>query len=333
MEVIENKRQNNLDVLKCLCAFLVICIHIPYKGKFGEIVTPICRIAVPIFFMITGYFYTKTSKKPLKQIKKIFSLVILANLLYFLFGVLTNNLPDISNTNVIAKLILFNETPFAGHLWYLGAILYVLIIVYLADKIKIRKYLYFFIPILLIVDIIFGKYSILIFNKEFPYIYIRNFLFVGLPYFLIGDLLYKNKDKLLNKFSLKNLIILIIVFTITTLLEKYFLISINMNATRDQYISTTFLSITVFLLALKAKNVDDKFIFAIIGRKYSLYIYIVHLMIINLYNNYLVEKNILNYFIQIIVFLISLLIAIIYVKCKNIFVKKYKKLIEKGISH
>lgn len=215
----------------------------------------------------------------------------------------------------------------------MGAILYVLIIVYLADKIKIRKYLYFFIPILLIVDIIFGKYSILIFNKEFPYIYIRNFLFVGLPYFLIGDLLYKNKDKLLNKFSLKNLIILIIVFTITTLLEKYFLISINMNATRDQYISTTFLSITVFLLALKAKNVDDKFIFAIIGRKYSLYIYIVHLMIINLYNNYLVEKNILNYFIQIIVFLISLLIAIIYVKCKNIFVKKYKKLIEKGISH
>ncbi len=333
MEVIENKRQNNLDVLKCLCAFLVICIHIPYKGKIGEIVTPICRIAVPIFFMITGYFYTKTSKKPLKQIKKIFSLVILANLLYFLFGVLTNNLPDISNTNVIAKLILFNETPFAGHLWYLGAILYVLIIIYLADKIKIRKYLYFFIPILLIVDIIFGKYSILIFNKEFPYIYIRNFLFVGLPYFLIGDLLYKNKDKLLNKFSLKNLIILIIVFTITTLLEKYFLISINMNATRDQYISTTFLSITVFLLALKAKNVDDKFIFAIIGRKYSLYIYIVHLMIINLYNNYLVEKNILNYFIQIIVFLISLLIAIIYVKCKNIFVKKYKKLIEKGISH
>ena len=61
MKILEN-RNNNLDILKTICAFLVICIHIPFPGSVGAIITPLARIAVPIFFMITGYFYNRTSK-------------------------------------------------------------------------------------------------------------------------------------------------------------------------------------------------------------------------------------------------------------------------------
>lgn len=138
----------------------------------------------------------------------------------------------------------------------------------------------------------------------------------GLPYFLIGNLIYKNKEKLIETFTNKKLIFLIILFAITTLVEKYILIRLNANAIRDHYISTTFLSIFIFLYCLKIPMVKNDNLLAIIGRKYSLHIYIVHLIFVKLYN--ICEINgIFDYFIQILIFIASLLVAVIYVKSKN----------------
>ena len=108
MENVVNQRLNNLDVVKAICAFLVICIHISYKEDLGNIITPLCRIAVPLFFMITGYFYHKTSKKPLKQIKKVLILTILANLLYFIF----------CRQNTYKKIFVFFNTNINRYKYY-----------------------------------------------------------------------------------------------------------------------------------------------------------------------------------------------------------------------
>ena len=84
------------------------------------------------------------------------------------------------------NFIVLNENPFGGHLWYLGAYLYVLLIAMIISKYKIWKYMFYAIPILLLTDLILGKYSLLFLDREFPVIYVRNFLFVGLPYFALG---------------------------------------------------------------------------------------------------------------------------------------------------
>ena len=326
MENIENKRLSNLDVLKAICAFLVICIHISYKDKLGNIVTPLCRIAVPIFFMITGFFYYKTSKKPLKQIKKVFILIILSNLLYFVFEMILNGNPKIPSKEDIKNSLLYNSSPFGFHLWYLNALLYVLIIVYLADKIKIRKFLYFLIPVLLGVNLIYGEYSIALLNKNFDPIYMRNYLFVGLPYFLLGDLLYKNKDKIAKKIPIKALAILIPIFGFTSVMEEHILNSHGKDAIGEIYISTTFFAVAVFLFAIQVKQVRFENILAKIGRKYSTYIYILHVMFINIFNKFVtINNNILNNTIQIIIFFESLLVAIIYVKIKNRIMIGWKK--------
>ena len=55
----ENKRNYGLDTLKLICAMLVICIHTPFPNDFGQYVMVISRIAVPIFLMITGFYYNK----------------------------------------------------------------------------------------------------------------------------------------------------------------------------------------------------------------------------------------------------------------------------------
>ena len=70
------------------------------------------------------------------------------------------------------------------------------------------------------------------------------------------------------------MVIFLIVFSATSLLERFALVSLNVNATRDHYISTTLLAITVFLFTMKCHG-DNKTL-ALIGRKYSTWLYILH---------------------------------------------------------
>ena len=108
-------------------------------------------------------------------------------------------------------------------------------------------------------------------GREFPYILVRNFLFVGIPYFCLGRLIKSGFGQRIQK---NILAVLMVVFSATSLLERFVLVSFNANATRDHYISTTLLAVTVFLFTLKC-HVDNKTL-ALIGRKYSTWLYILH---------------------------------------------------------
>ena len=50
-------RTTSLDVAKCLAAFLVVAIHADFPGMFGKYVNAWARIAGPLFFIISGYYY------------------------------------------------------------------------------------------------------------------------------------------------------------------------------------------------------------------------------------------------------------------------------------
>jgi peptidoglycan/LPS O-acetylase OafA/YrhL len=263
------KRYSSIDAFRGIFALFVIFIHTPIPGALGGALMPLMRIAVPFFFMVSGFFlwdnYDNVLLLKIKsQIKKIFKLVILSNVAFFLWELMTR---IINNYNIfryfidtftiknLIKFLLLNESPFAGHLWFLSALLYVLIIDYLGVKYKIRKKILIIVPFLLLVDLLLGKYSILILNKEFPYILVRNFLFVGIPYFYIGNFI---RDKLvknsLNKINNKFILIACIIFSITSILEKLVLIINNKNAVRDHYLSTTFLTLSIFIYLKKNIN-------------------------------------------------------------------------------
>lgn len=110
----------------------------------------------------------------------------------------------------ILKFLALNESPLARHLWYLGAILYVLVIVLLVDKLNCRKLLYYLITVLLIADLVFGKYSLFILHREFPYIIVRNFLCVRIPYFCIGNFIREKRyAEKWNKKILRALIVVL----------------------------------------------------------------------------------------------------------------------------
>lgn len=276
-------RAENIDVLKAICAFLVVCIHVPFPGKIGAYFTTLTRVAVPIFFMITGYFYSDivAQHKSKKQIRKICFLGVQANIIFFIWNITLNLLKrynlvayvqSVFTRKNILKFLLLNESPLAGHLWYLGAIFYVLVIVWLVNRLNCRKLLCYMTPVLLIADLLFGKYSLLVFHREFPYILVRNFFCVGIPYFCIGDFVRQKQSS--EKWNKRVLLILIVVFAITSLVERFVLVNAGLNTIRDHYISTTFLAISLFLYALKS-NWSNKGL-VMIGRTYSTWLYIVH---------------------------------------------------------
>lgn len=328
-------RFSGFDILKFLCAFLVVCIHCPFPGIVGQYFTALARIAVPIFFMITGFFYLDIVNKHRQgqQIKKIFIYFALANFFYLVWKSL---LAVVSGTGIsawfvqtfsvknIINFIVFNESPFNGHLWYLGALLYVLLIMVVVYRSRLNKIFCAITPLLLLGDLIFGKYSLFVLHREFPYIVVRNFFFVGLPYFCIGIMLRKYKGIV----KTKTFLLLSILFSLTTLLERYLLVSADLNATRDQYISTTLLSITVFMFFRefyqKRSLSKVEQVFAKVGREYSVWVYIIHPVFITILSVLMGKCGLYNAY-QFIAPIIVYFVSIVFVSVMCIIIKKIKQ--------
>lgn len=149
----------------------------------------------------------------------------------------------------------------------------------------------------------------LFFGRSFPFIWVRNFLFVGLPYFCIGTIIRNGFGKKIDSWLLA---LLIGVFTITTLLERFILVSVNMNGERDHYISTTFLAIAVFLFYLK--SVEKTCCVAVIGKKYSTWLYILHpicITCVNIFANRAGIYEVYKFVAPIIIYAFTLLFLMI----------------------
>lgn len=342
MTKLNNNRNIGVDILKLLCAFLVVLIHAPITG-ISLYITPLARIAVPIFFMISGYYYTQTvnSEKENKHIKKIFYLFISSNLIFFVWELIVDIVKEKSLLSFTDKMtsidtyinfIFFNESPFSFHLWYIGAILYVLLIVKLLNKFNLIKILYYITPFLLLADIIFGKYSKVFFGCEFSYIYLRNFIFVGIPNFTIGLFINQHKEQIKN-FKLTKILSIaaIIVFAITSDIEKYLLVTNHLNASRDQYFSTTLLAIAVFILftiILNFRQSKFNLILSHLGQQYSLLIYLMHPILLTIFNQLVEKIHFLNPIYQytkpFIIFFATAFVIFIYLKIKQLIKNKKK---------
>lgn len=339
--LVENKdRKIGLDILKFIVAFLVVCIHAPFEGESGKYIIAISRCAVPVFFMITGFFYSEQmdSSKFNKQILKVLKLCIISNIFFILFRIVLCLIDgnscillfkNIFNRTAITNFILYNESPIYFHLWYLNALLYVLIIMKFVTKYNLFKFMYIITPILLMFDLIYGKYSLVLIHKEIPYIHTRNFLFVGIPYFCVGNCINKKIYCKIKENSNRKYILFIIFFISTTIFERYVLVYFNVNAVRDHYISSTFLSIFLllfFLLYKNKKNVtnNSENCIAKLGREYATLIYILHPVVIEILNRLPINSSLYRKEYPIAIFGLTLFFCIVYKKiytclleCKN----------------
>lgn len=322
------ERQHNLDVLKCISAFLVICIHVGFVD-YEIIIKSLSRIAVPIFLLISGYFYPlkKQGNKHVKFFWKIVKLTIFSNLFYLFVDIFIFHTDAAYNKNALIRLIFFNAgIPGIGvHLWYFNALICTILFVIICDR-YIRK-MFFLIPVLLIFSYIISSLTTNLF-------FYRNFLFMALPFFLLGYYIRDNEEKLSNLCkkmigTSRNVILLFVLEAIMLDLEIIIYKKFSLPIYRDIYFMTIPMVLTLFLGALYV--FPDKRIKYVctIGEKYSAYIYIFHIFIMHtiqviLYKYTQVDFSKMYYINVIIIFVLTIAFVHVYLN-----MKKYISLIMK----
>lgn len=118
-----------VDYFKLLAAVLVVAIHtspltsISPEGDY-ILTRVIGRIAVPFFFMVTGYFIlpgaVTDGKRALKYLKRIGLIYLVSLLLYLPVGFYAGHFKD-ADFLMVLKMIFLDGTFY--HLWYLPALI------------------------------------------------------------------------------------------------------------------------------------------------------------------------------------------------------------------
>ena len=187
-----------LNVWKGIAAFAVVLIHCTLPGVPGEIIKGIARFAVPLFFLISGYFaYGREDAVLRRRESHIFRLYVGAVAVYYLWAALRYFLsqrtfaqmgaelfPDGART--VTDLLLFNRTAMAPHLWFMGALVYCYLFYRLLARKRLEERVYFLIPVLLAANLLLGEGRGLT-GIAVPVRWIRSFWLTGFPFFLWGS--------------------------------------------------------------------------------------------------------------------------------------------------
>ena len=201
-----NKRNTTLEFFKLFASYAVVFIHVMFNGNLGVAVDAVARFAVPLFFLPSGFFsYNIPPEKITKRAKHILKLLIFGTVCYFFFGLLqpiiNGSLKDVAlylfdyvNPILALRLLVFNKPVYSGHLWYLWAMLYVYVAFLLATRRGVKEKTIFKASFILLgIHILLGE-VLSVFGVTIPNMIIRNFAFMGLPFFGLGLFVRKHEN-------------------------------------------------------------------------------------------------------------------------------------------
>lgn len=203
-------------------------------------------------------------------------------------------------------MVFTNNEPLSGHLWYLMAYAYALLIIaILAKKGKIQWLKHMAIvglALYFLFDIWHIYYNV---PKYLTLVYcFRNFFFTAIPMIFIGT----NMSRW--AFRTKTIVGWLIVFSICALVEMN---NFHVNHIADVYFFTIPLSFFLFFLFVNCK-IGRPNMLTKCGERYSLYIYILHPIIIKLLTN---EFGKDTYFVGVAAFVLTLIISVLFVASKD----------------
>lgn len=340
-----NKRYASMDSLKAIISFFVVCLHIKFPESIGGgYINALARIAVPCFFMISGFFscnaqYNQENdyRRRLKRLRKLVYLLVIFNLLYVFINIIKNlngdNILCFLTDQYSSKMFLIANFGFGGHLWYIRALLYIEVGLLFAEKI-LRKFC--LTPILIILwisDILLCKYSNIIFHMEIAMPFremLSKYIGVAILYYFIGWECKKNEDKI-REYKVKNTAVLICAFALINLIEYYLLNKCNADLMPANYITTFPLSVLIFIVVLQSEQIGTNTFIEKIGYKYSENIYFYHPMIIYILE--FVTLILKNHFVfnsvvllnPIVVYILSVFWGMWLIKCSNVVRCCYRK--------
>ncbi|MFV5507396.1 acyltransferase family protein [Acinetobacter sp. 197] len=293
------ERNLSLDILKIFLAFFVVFLHTKIFLDISQqtsfiLVQGLFRIAVPLFLIITGYYFflINSRKQFIRWLSKVLILYIIWSLFYSPFWI---------SSNIYS--FIFNILNGYYVLWYLsgtaisGCLLYALRNIKSFYLISLTVLLFFFGCILQTL----GNMHILspFFDKLLNFNPVhRNFLFVCFPFLTMGYLINKHNHFIKDNIKIKAWMIpFLILLIITESLINFNFISNTEGL--DQLFSLLLVAPLIFLFFLnlnikgKSKNIATL----------STAIYLIHPFFILLLDEYFQNQNTL---LSLIVLMLSI---------------------------
>ncbi|MEG0823908.1 MAG: acyltransferase, partial [Erysipelotrichaceae bacterium] len=304
----ENKHYAALDILKFICALLVVAIHtapligISDTGNF-VLVQIIARLAVPIFFMCSGYFFFKkmnfrTKDLVVKEDNWIYYKRYIAKLiriysvwtLIYLVIIIVDWIQGGFNAGSILRLIrdyFVNGSYY--HLWYFPALIFAISMLYFAFQHFSKKMIVITSFSLYAIGMLGNVYSgvlegIPILNKISSiytpiFVTTRNGLFFAMIFVALGALLTMYNLKFKTTACARLFVISLILMSAEAFILKKFGI---MHDLASMYL---FLIPTVLFLFIWVKNINIKGRGIYKGlRILSVIVYVLHIFIIRVLN-------------------------------------------------
>ena len=261
---------------------MVVFIHVLFPGKLGFSMESIARFAVPLFFIISGFFsYNITIKKIKTRIRHIACLFLASVLLYTLWCssmyLLDNNITGLIehfakylDINNWTKFLFFNVTISYMHLWYLVALVYVYIALFFAKKCNIKDNTIFWGSCILLIIHFIINYSVISMGMDIKGYVVRNYLTMGIPFFGLGMICKKYENKI-KKVPSSYYVLIILIGLIETVLVRLCV------AKNELYIGSVLIALSFMGLAVRysEKTYSEKII---LFTRCSSYIYIVHMI-------------------------------------------------------
>lgn len=260
----ETKVRNcSIDIFRYVCAIMVIAIHTnPFTDineELGYIFTQIIpRIAVPFFFAVAGYFYVQKLEKNqnpfIKYFRRLLITYVLWSALYFTFEFIANK-----EINLKEVFVHFFFSGSYYHLWFFPALIFSVCLTTFLFKIRLKKII---LPLGIVLYIIgclgcayFSIFTDLPFlGTLYNYKYfnlIRRVLLMGFPFFSCGYLIYKVKDKILNKVGNKSLFCVLLITIFIWLIEIYVVRNLGWQRSIVITFGLYLMLIVTFLILLK----------------------------------------------------------------------------------
>lgn len=280
-------RNVSVDILRLFACFLVVCIHVQnYIGK--DFVMPLARTSVPLFFMISGYYFFSEKKSEViyklkKSGVKIISLYIFVSFVYWMYSLCFCIINDGDFHRIPFGLwmvyvwIVDCSQPLheitGGALWYLTAMLQgiglILCLVKLELIRKYHQYMKCFSFCLIFVGIVVQKYICFLKKEGIGMIPFNKLIFISFPFMILGfALASENKKKCITRYPLCILLLLVVAII------EYNTVP-NKPIQGDVFLITLPLSYLIFSYVLT--DPLGKFeLLGELGKRYSLWIYCIH---------------------------------------------------------
>ena len=282
----KNNKNIKLNLLKGFGCMGVVFIHVTFPGMFGIVVGKAASYAVPIFYMIAGYYiYGKDTNVVKRRLSNIVNIFLYAYMLHFVYRIINaainHELGMWFNTNfnwkTPIKYIFFCMVDFAPLLWYLIAMIETYILWYFLVKKHKEEIALKTIPILFVFRILLSVFCDM---KGLTWTWSTNFIAQAMPWFLLGYYMHTKKAAGLRELSPYKLMLLVVggyTFIMVAIMP-----GISYVVTCVGHIAC---AMGMFALALKKPtNSVCKYV-EYIGENLSMNIYILHNLVSHLLTN------------------------------------------------